>query len=74
MLCLPRPGDATGVERARNAIHPPPEGLVSRGDPTVLVTRPISLGLLLAAVALLLLIALPNIRKKREQVFEEGET
>ncbi|HXX85740.1 MAG TPA: hypothetical protein VEN29_17410 [Casimicrobiaceae bacterium] len=48
--------------------------MVSRGDPTVLVTRPISLGLLLAAVALLLLIALPNIRKKREQVFEEGET
>ena len=33
--------------------------LLSRGDPTVFVTRPISLGLLLAAVALLL-IALPN--------------
>jgi len=48
--------------------------LLSRGDPTVFVTRPISLALLLAAVALLVLIALPNIRKKREQVFEEGET
>ena len=48
--------------------------LLSRGDPTVFLTRPISLALLLAAVALLLLIALPNIRKKREQAFEEGES
>jgi len=46
---------------------------LSRGDPTVFLTRPMSLGLLLGAVALLLLIALPNIRKKREEVFEEAE-
>ena len=45
---------------------------LSRGDATVFLTRPISLGLLLGAVALLL-IALPNIRKKREEVFEEAE-
>src|SRR5947199_8753227 len=48
--------------------------LLSRGDPTVFLTRPISLGMLLAAVLLLVLIALPNLRKKREVVFEEGET
>ncbi|HSS71771.1 MAG TPA: tripartite tricarboxylate transporter permease [Casimicrobiaceae bacterium] len=48
--------------------------LLSRGDPTVFVTRPISLGLLLAAVALLVLIALPNLRKKREEAFVEAET
>jgi competence protein ComGC len=30
--------------------------------------------MLLAAVALLLLIIAPNFRKKREEVFEEGET
>ena len=45
--------------------------LLSRGDFTVFVTRPISLVLLLMAVALLLLIALPNIKKKREEVFVE---
>ena len=47
--------------------------LLSRGDPTVFVTRPISLTLLLAAVALLILIALPNLRKKREEAFAEAE-
>jgi putative tricarboxylic transport membrane protein len=48
--------------------------LLSRGDPTVFVTRPISLAMLLAAVLLLVLIVLPNLRKKREEVFEESET
>ena len=48
--------------------------LLSRGDPTVFLTRPISLGMLVAAVLLLVVIALPNLRKKREVVFEEGET
>ena len=45
--------------------------LLSRGDFTVFVDRPISLVLLLMAVALLLLIALPNIKRKREEVFIE---
>jgi putative tricarboxylic transport membrane protein len=45
--------------------------LLSRGDPTVFLTRPISLGLLIAAVLLVLLIALPNIKKKREEAFQE---
>jgi len=46
--------------------------LLSRGDPTVFfnpVAKPISFGFLLAAVVLLVIIALPNIRKKREEVF-----
>jgi TctA family transporter len=45
--------------------------LLSRGDPTVFVTRPISLGLLLVAVALLLVVALPMVRRKREEAFVE---
>src|SRR5690349_11239763 len=44
--------------------------LLSRGDPTVFVQRPISAGLLIAAVLLILLIGLPNIRKKREEAFQ----
>jgi putative tricarboxylic transport membrane protein len=45
--------------------------LLSRGDPTVFMTRPISAGLLIAAALLVLLIALPNVKKKREQAFQE---
>ena len=48
--------------------------LLSRGDPTVFFTRPISCGMLIAAAALLLLIVAPNFRKKREEAFAEGET
>ena len=45
--------------------------LLSRGDPTVFLTRPLSLAMLIAAVLLILLIALPNIRKTREVAFQE---
>jgi len=48
--------------------------LLSRGDATVFlnpVEKPISFGCLLAALALLAVIALPNIRKRREEVFVE---
>ena len=45
--------------------------LLSRGDPTVFLTRPISAGMLTAAVLLIVIIALPNIRKKREEAFTE---
>ncbi len=48
--------------------------LLSRGDPTVFFTRPISAAMLIAAAALLLLIVAPNFRKKREEAFAEGET
>jgi TctA family transporter len=47
---------------------------LSRGDPSVFFSRPISLGMLIAAAALLLLIVAPNFRKKREEAFAEGET
>jgi TctA family transporter len=48
--------------------------LLSRGDPTVFfnpVDKPISFSFLLASLVLLAVIALPNIRRKREQVFVE---
>jgi len=48
--------------------------LLSRGDPTVFLTRPISLTMLLLALALVLLIAIPNLRKTREAAFQEETT
>ncbi len=46
--------------------------LLSRGDPIVFFTKPISAGFLIASIILLVILLLPNIRKKREQAFEEG--
>jgi len=40
--------------------------LISRGDPSVFFTRPISLGMLLVSFALLLMVVLPQFQKKRE--------
>ena len=48
--------------------------LLSRGDPMVFLQRPISLGLLITTALLLLLMALPSIKKAREQAFQEEET
>jgi TctA family transporter len=45
--------------------------LLSRGDFSVFFTRPISLGLLLAAAALVVIVALPSIKAKREEAFQE---
>jgi TctA family transporter len=45
---------------------------LSRGDPLVFVERPISALLLGFAVALLVILVLPTIRKKREEVFQEN--
>jgi putative tricarboxylic transport membrane protein len=45
--------------------------LIARGDATVFLTRPISAGLIFIAVALLVIAALPMIRKRREEVFVE---
>jgi TctA family transporter len=47
--------------------------LISRGDPTVFFTRPISLGFLIATVALLLILVVPTIRKKREEATAEPD-
>jgi TctA family transporter len=46
--------------------------LLSRGDATVFFTKPISAGFMIAAIILLLIIALPTIRKKREEAFQEA--
>jgi TctA family transporter len=46
--------------------------VLSRGDPLVFVQQPISLGLLLVAMVLMLLVILPAFRKTREQAFKEG--
>jgi TctA family transporter len=46
--------------------------LLSRGDPAVFVTRPISLTLLIVSAVLILIVALPAISKKREEAFQEG--
>jgi TctA family transporter len=45
--------------------------LLSRGDPSVFVTRPLSLVMLLLAAGLIVLIVLPNFRKTREEAFVE---
>jgi TctA family transporter len=45
--------------------------LLSRGDPTVFFTRPLSLGMLIAAALLLTIIVLPAVRKTREEAFHE---
>ncbi|HET7548391.1 MAG TPA: tripartite tricarboxylate transporter permease [Usitatibacter sp.] len=46
--------------------------LLSRGDPSVFFTRPISLTLLIIAALLLVIVMAPSIAKKREEVFVEG--
>ena len=45
--------------------------LLSRGDPTVFVTRPLSLSLLLLAAGLILIMLLPRFRRTRHVAFSE---
>jgi putative tricarboxylic transport membrane protein len=45
--------------------------LLSRGDPAVFFTRPISLTLLVISVLLVIIVAAPSISKKREEAFQE---
>jgi putative tricarboxylic transport membrane protein len=47
---------------------------ISGGDPMIFLHRPISLGLLIASLLLLVIVALPTIRSKREVVFQEQKT
>jgi TctA family transporter len=42
--------------------------LISRGDATVFVTRPISLGFVIATVLIIVVMGLPAIRARREQI------
>jgi TctA family transporter len=45
---------------------------ISRGDPAVFVTRPLSLSMLLIAAVLLIVVVLPAVRRTREQAFQES--
>ncbi|MDT4832210.1 Tripartite tricarboxylate transporter TctA family protein [compost metagenome] len=45
--------------------------LLSRGDWSVFVMRPLSAGLLAAAVLLLIVVLLPSVKAKREEAFVE---
>jgi TctA family transporter len=45
--------------------------LLSRGDWTTFMSRPLSAGLLIAAALMILVVALPSIRNKREEAFQD---
>jgi putative tricarboxylic transport membrane protein len=45
--------------------------LLSRGDWTAFLTRPLSAGLLIAAALMIVVVALPSIRKKRAEAFQD---
>jgi putative tricarboxylic transport membrane protein len=45
--------------------------LLSRGDPLVFLQRPISAGLLIAAVGALFIVLIPSVSKTREEAFRE---
>lgn len=47
--------------------------LLSRGDWSVLVTRPLSAGLLAAALLLVIIVALPSVKSKREEAFQDED-
>jgi len=58
-------------EMITNLTQPRRAMRISGGDPMIFVQRPISLGWLIAAAALCVLVALPAIRSKREEAFQE---
>jgi putative tricarboxylic transport membrane protein len=45
--------------------------LLSRGDWTTFATRPLSAGLLLAALAMIVVVCLPSIKAKRQEAFQD---
>ena len=45
--------------------------LLSRGDWSVFVTRPLSAGLLAAGALMLVVVLLPSVKNKREEAFVE---
>jgi TctA family transporter len=47
--------------------------LLSRGDWTTFVTRPLSSGLLIASALLIVIVSLPTIKKKREVAFQDAD-
>jgi putative tricarboxylic transport membrane protein len=66
----------TGITRFGRQINDSASGrrramMISFGDPMVLITRPLSAAFLFAALALLVAIALPALRAKREEAMQE---
>ncbi|EGJ12082.1 MULTISPECIES: tripartite tricarboxylate transporter permease [Rubrivivax] len=47
--------------------------LLSRGDWTTFATRPLSAGLLVAAVLMVIIVMLPSIKSKREEAFQDAD-
>ena len=47
--------------------------LISRGDPTVFLTRPISAGFLIATAVLLVVMIVPAVRKRRDEAYTEPQ-
>jgi TctA family transporter len=47
--------------------------LLSRGDWTTFMTRPLSAGLLIAAALMIVVVMLPSIRSKREVAFQDAD-
>jgi TctA family transporter len=47
--------------------------LLSRGDWTTFATRPLSAGLLIAALLMVVLVTLPSIRTRREEAFKDAD-
>jgi putative tricarboxylic transport membrane protein len=47
--------------------------LLSRGDWTTFATKPLSAGLLLAALAMIVIVMLPSIKAKREEAFHDED-
>ena len=45
--------------------------LLSRGDWTTFATRPLSAGLLIAALLMVVIVSLPSIKRKRQEAFQE---
>ena len=45
--------------------------LLSRGDWTAFLTRPLSAGLLIAAALMIIVVSLPSIKNKREEAFHD---
>jgi len=46
--------------------------LLSRGDYSAFLTRPLSASLLVAAALLVVVVSLPSIKRSRKKAFEEG--
>ncbi|MFM2052322.1 MAG: hypothetical protein RL456_359 [Pseudomonadota bacterium] len=47
--------------------------LLSRGDWTTFMTRPLSAGLLIAALLMVVVVMLPSIKNKREEAFQDAD-